>query len=72
MQIEDWKHLSFPTAEDDQQKTKGKERDQDLQTEIADDDQDLTMADTTMDEQTTDQMNGSTVENENTMDDADG
>jgi len=69
LQIEDWKHLSFPTAEDDQQKGKGKEQDQDQQTEIADDDQDLNMGDDQPGDPTPERMNGFTVETDHMMDD---
>lgn len=69
MQIEDWKHLSFPTAEDEQGKGKGKEKDQDQQAEIADDDQDLTMGDDQTGEPTSEQANGFSAETEQLMDD---
>ena len=69
MQIEDWKHLSFPTAEDEQQKGKGKDQDQDQQTEIADDDQDLNMGDDQTGDPTSEQMNGYPVETEHVMED---
>jgi len=69
VQIEDWKHLSFPTAEDEQQRGKGKEQDQDQQTEIADDDQDLNMGDDQTGDPTLEQMNGYAVESEHMMED---
>jgi len=69
MQIEDWKHLSFPTAEDEQGNGKGKEKDQDQQTEIADDDQDLTMGDDQTGDPASEQMNGFSAETEQLMDD---
>lgn len=69
MQIEDWKHLSFPTAEDEQVKSKGKGKDQDQQTEVADDDQDLTMGDDQTGDPPSEQTNGFSAETEQLMDD---